>query len=445
METVEIESVKGKKIHVRECVAQPGFGTIRKAEYDGGECLVKCFSKEDLEKIGCGDQLYQNLLEHLEQEAPSRILMWPIDVSKQGQEGFCYVINNDLSSYLSLADFMEEKGYYDGWTSIVNAALCLISAFDQMKIKKYHYLHMTEDDIFIHPKTGRVLIANAEFIRRGLGTAENPGGKGIKADKGWRPAGCGRMLAPNYLTSSKVPDDKSDDYMLAVLLFEILYLHHPLEGYRAAAYPVITEKIEKFIYGLRPCFIYDEMDESNRPVRGIHINVLRRWGLYPDFVKKYFIKAFQKDVLSGKALFVSAREWHQVFMKLKSYIIPCTCGMENIWQPGEQKCRKCKTPLIQPSLYYRIKKDCYPVLPGTRIYKCQLDSSMDYTAVAGEFIRTKSNSSTFLLQNTDDSEWKVTDQNGQERLIGPKETVMVADKMRIVAKGKIITVGSEYI
>lgn len=426
MAAIKIGSVKGKQIQVGECVAQPGFGTIRTGKCDGDSCLVKWFAKDELDQMRCGQQLYKNLIANVEKEAPGKAWMWPEDVTEREGDAFGYVIRQDLSAYLSLSDLMEEKGNYDGWYSIVNAALSLITAFMQMEQNGYHMLYMTEDDIFIHPKTGRVLIGNVEFAGSGWGT--------------WKPARVGRLVAPGYITGNQ----GSNSYMLAVLLFEILYLHHPLEGEQAAAYPVMDETAEKNVYGTNACFVYDEQNETNRPVRGIHINLIRRWGLYPEFVKTAFAAAFRQAVLKGKAPFVDMMEWYRIFMKLRSYIVPCSCGAENIWQSGEQKCRKCKNPLVQTNLYYRIGKDSYPVLPGTKLYRCQLHGGLDYTSVAGEFIRTKSNSSIFLLQNVTNSTWTVMNEKNEKHFVEPQETVVLSEGIHIIADGADMMVRSEH-
>lgn len=427
MAATKIDSIKGKQIRVGECVARLGFGTISAGKCDGDNCLVKWFAKDDLDRMGCGQQLYKNLLSNVEKEAPGKAWMWPEDVTEWDRDAFGYVIRQDLSAYLSLSDLMEEKGYYDGWYSVVNAALSLIIAFMQLEQSGYYMLHMTEDDIFIHPKTGRVLIANTEFAGSGWGA--------------WKPARSGRIAAPGYIAGD---GQVSNRYMLAVLLFELLYLHHPLEGERAALYPVMDEKAEKKIYGTNPCFVYDQKDETNRPVRGIHINLIRRWGLYPEFIKEAFTAAFRQEVLKGRGSFVDITEWYRIFIKLRSYIVPCTCGMENIWQPGESKCRRCKNPLFQTNLYYRIGQDSYPVLPGTKLYRCQLYGGFDYTGIAGEFIRTKNNSSIFHLQNVTNSTWTVVDAKEEKHLVEPQETVILSDGMRIVTDGVDMIVSSEY-
>ena len=154
MDMIEIDSVNGKKIRISKDVnyiAQPGFGTVRAGEYDGNPCLVKWFSREELERMGCGRQLRENLTAHLKQDPPGRSFLWPVDVSKMEGGSLCYVMNNSdlltyrasekeketLLAYRSLADFMEQRCRFGNWISMVNTALCLITAFSQLRKKRY--------------------------------------------------------------------------------------------------------------------------------------------------------------------------------------------------------------------------------------------------------------------------------------------------------------------
>lgn len=466
MDMIEIDSVNGKKIHISKDVnyiAQPGFGTVRAGEYDGNPCLVKWFSREELERMGCGRQLRENLTAHLKQDPPGRSFLWPVDVSKMEGGSLCYVMNNSdlltyrasekeketLLAYRSLADFMEQRCRFGNWISMVNTALCLITAFSQLRKKRYNFLHMTEDDIYIQAKTGRILIANMEFARKGGGRKADSDSNGQKTAE-WRPTATSRMLPPSYVMNTKAPDRQAADYMLATLLFEILYLNHPLEGYEAASRPVMDERAMREIYGSQPCFSYDNDNQSNRPVPGLHNNLINFWKLYPDYVGNSFSDAFCQQVLSGKRAPIPLERWYHIFARMRSLIVSCpSCGTENIWQSGDQQCRKkgCDT-VLKPPMYYDIDEECYPLFMGSTIYRCQLDPSSGlgredfYSEEAGRFVRTRNKPS---LQNTSDQEWTVVDPDGTERPLGFQETVNLTDGLRVVAEGKTITIRSKYI
>lgn len=465
MDAIEMDSVKGKKILISKelnCIAQPGFGTVRAAEYEGNPCLVKWFSKEELDRMGCGKPLYENLTAHLEQDSPGRSFLWPVDVSKMDDGSLCYVMNNsDLLSYRTtskndgaekekdnplayrpLSDFMEQKCRFGNWLSMVNTALCLITAFSQLRKKRYNFVHMTEDDIYIQSKTGRILIANMEMARKA-------GSKNQKGGAGWKPTSASRMLPPSCVLNQRDVGRQTNDYMLAALLFEILYLNHPLEGYRAAACPVMDERAKKEVYGSQPYFAYDNDNESNRPVPGIHNNLINFWRLYPDYVGDSFTDAFCQDVLSGKRTSVPLERWYHIFVRMRSLIVSCpSCGAENIWQSGDQKCRvkKCGA-LLKPPMYYYIDDECYPLFMGGSIYRCQLDPDAGLTREdffseeAGKFIRIRNKGA---IQNTSEKEWTVMDSDGAERPLGFQETVNLTDGLTIVAEGKTITISSKY-
>lgn len=446
METAVIKSVRNREIQVSGPVVRPGVGTVREAEYDGRPCLVKWFSGKELAETGCGRELYENVKAHLDQTSPGKYFLWPADVSEMEQGSFGYVLDKDvdMASYMSLADLMEEKDYYERWSVTVSAALSLITAFSQLRQKQFHFLHMTEDDIFIHRKTGQVLIANGEFAMKGR---KQKGGE----PAAWRPASASRLLSPACVMKRKAADQASDNHMLAALLFEILYLQHPLEGCRTAAYPVMDEEAKRTVYGTAPRFVYDDEDDSNQPVRGIHNNLINRWKLYPGYVGELFSAGFSQETLSAKKPYVTAKQWHSMFVKLRSHIVQCpSCGMENIWQPGE-RCRnsKCRKPLPGPSLYCLIGEEAYPVFPGGSLYQCQLEPEGNiagndfYALEAGRFLRPKNNSSVCHLQNLTDREWTVVDENGEERPLEPRETVILKAGLKIADEGRTIWVSQE--
>jgi len=436
MESVEMCSIKGGKIRASGMAAQTGFGVIRDGEYDGTPCQCKWFSKEELARTGCKKALYENLKHHLEREPLGPWFLWPADLSLW-QGSFGYVLNGDLKNYLSLGDFMEGKGAYESWSSIVNAALNLVSAFTSLNHDQHRFLHMAEDDIFIHPKTGQLLIGNVEFAA---------GDNAL-----WKPVFASRLIPPCGVMGKPTSYQSWNRHMLAVLLFELLYLNHPLEGCRAAAYPVMDGKVKRIIYGSEPCFVQDPEDDSNRPVRGIHANLLRRWEMYPDYIRKLFFSAFSKAALKGRDPGIPCEKWYYAFMKFRSYIIPCPfCGTENIWKGGA-KCRKCKKLLAPPAVYYHVDEESYPVLPGGVICQDQLKSQEDSgmpgfsRAEVGRFIKAKNNPSACLLQNTTGEKWAIQDQKGNASVLGPKEAVALADGMSIMVQGKVITLHSKNI
>ncbi len=345
----ELNSIKGKVLKVfHHTVACLGVGSLRDGEYDGKPCLVKWFSKEDLIKIGCRMQLYRNLRDHLLQVTPGEQLLWPVDISEVRDEAFGYVTYHDLSSYRSLADIMESTTNYENCEAIVNAASCLVSAFAKIRQRNYYFLHMTEEDIFIHPKSGRLMITNVEFLRKKTEKIEPPS----EEKEEWKPTVVSRLFPPVCIKKERIPNEHSDYYLLSVLLFEILYLNHPLEGHHAVMYPVMGEKEKTEVYGIRPCFVYDKTDSSNRPVRGIHINMRIRRNMYPRYIQEIFSRVFSQKALKKGLVYSAVENWDRLFERLRKHIAVCPyCGMDYFQQSGKHLiCRKCQKPLVSPEI-----------------------------------------------------------------------------------------------
>lgn len=347
LKVIKLNSVKGKTIKVfSHTVARLSFGSIREAEYDGDPCLVKWFSGEELVSTGCGMQLYENLKAHLLTDSPDESLLWPMDISNVKNNSFCYVVDRDISLYRALADMMEGPGNYKNCDAIVNAALCLTKAFMMIKQKAYYFLYMTEEDLFIHPLTGQVVIANVEFLRKKINSKNTEVSLQKPSDDLWGPRKVSRLFPPVCVRKERPPNERSDYYLLSVLLFEILYLSHPLEGRRAAEYPFMGEKENMEVYGSFPCFIYDREDDSNRPVRGIHINMYIRRNMYPFYIQDHFSRVFSQAALRKNLAFTSAHKWYELFRKLRGQLEYCPdCGRGYFKQPGQQTCRNCKKKL----------------------------------------------------------------------------------------------------
>ena len=98
--------------------------------------------------------------------------------------------------------------------------------------------------------------------------------------------------------------------------------------------------------GQNAVFVYDPDDASNRPVRGIHDNIIKFWRIYPDYIKDAFIRSFTTGI-SDPTKRIIENEWQKLFIRLRSEIIQCGCGRTNfssmfIHQNEKTfKCPKC--------------------------------------------------------------------------------------------------------
>jgi hypothetical protein len=84
----------------------------------------------------------------------------------------------------------------------------------------------------------------------------------------------------------------TDSYSLANVLFRLLMRGDPLGRSVGFGQGMPDRKGRDGALRHQPVFVYDPDNNANRPVRGVHDNVINAWRLYPDFIKQAFIDAF---------------------------------------------------------------------------------------------------------------------------------------------------------
>ncbi len=67
-------------------------------------------------------------------------------------------------------------------------------------------------------------------------------------------------MAPEIVRGEAVPGTQTDLFSLAVLLFYMFVMHHPLEGKKELAIKCLDLPAMKKLYGTEPLFIFDPVD-----------------------------------------------------------------------------------------------------------------------------------------------------------------------------------------
>lgn len=425
--TVKKESVRFSR---GDETAFPGYA--KPVEYMGETRPARWISRQEtgwLMKKEDVSAFYGNLCQHLKENPPADSLLWPVDVTSKTDAGFGYVMETYPQAFRPIRDFLDGNEGFTGWPMIVNAALSLTVAFLQLKAGGYHYHNLTNDDVLVHNKTGRVRLAGAEYLSRT--------GK-IKLTE------CSTLMAPKYLLGEREADSRTDEYLLAVLLFELFFQGHPLEGHKTAENPVMTAAKKREYYGKAPVFIYDKADGSNPPVKGIHIGPLGMWAQYPAFLQEQFRKAFSKEALSGEKAGETVEEWYSTLIALRASIAPCSCGRAHFLPSltGGRGVCPCGNKIEEPAFYWKLEggKQWYPIIPGGVIYQCQLKekAEMDVSSQAGMMLRGRG-ADFCQIQNVMDEPWTVTGDGEETETVGNLETVLVKGPMSIdTGVGKIV-------
>ena len=235
-------------------------------------------------------------------------------------------------------------------------------------------------------------------------------------------AGKCRYMAPEVVRHEAKPSIHTDRFSLAVVLYKMLFVEHPLEGKRTVSkYPCMREDYEVECYGIHPIFTWDPMDSCNRPVRGVHTNAIKLWPYYPEFVHKAFADAFSQARLVGTDIRhrMTEQEWREVFVALRDCLARCSCGDETFIDPdaAECICMNCCKKLSRP-YFLHLKKSKVVLVPGKKLYACHtMEDNADCFTITADVVRNPQNPSIWGLHNISGRSWRVMLPNGTERII----------------------------
>lgn len=341
---------------------------------------------------------------------PTAKFLWPIELTTADKvQGFGYVMPLRAPQYMSIVDLMKRRAE-PTFRALATAGLQLADSFLELHAMGLCYRDISFGNVFFDPNNGEVLIADNDNV-----TVDGVGEAGV--------LGTPRFMAPEIVRGEAVPSMKTDLFSLAVLLFYMLMVHHPLEGKRELEIKCLDLPAMNKLYGTDPVFIFDPNDDSNRPVPGVHDNAIIFWPLYPQFIRDLFIESFTdglRDPVNGR---VRESEWRAAMVRLRDSIYYCPdCGMENFYDidalrasggdPG--LCWSCQNALKLPPRI-RIDDDVVMLNHDAQLYPHHVDDDRlyDFSKPVAEIAQHPTNPAIWGLRNQSDEKWVITTDGGQ--------------------------------
>jgi DNA-binding helix-hairpin-helix protein with protein kinase domain len=268
-----------------------------------------------------GDQrLWERLKVAISSGTPTEQFLWPFDLVS-------YPRSNAYGGYLmpiKTPEFISMAGLIGGQTAPAFRALTMVGFNLAHSFLKLHaaglcYRDINFGNVFFNPDTGDIRIADNDNVDVNL----KPGS--IK--------GTPDFMAPEVATDLVAPNAASDRFSLAVLLFRIFMIGHPLRGKRELTLPYDPSDPDQShrLCAVDPVFIFDPNNDSNRPSPGVHDCPLNYWPIYPGSLRKLFIRAFTEGLDDPDAR-VMENEWRKELSALRDAIFLCPhCGAENFF------------------------------------------------------------------------------------------------------------------
>ena len=408
-ERVEIES-GGEAVVSRE-LGRGGQGIVYLVRYRGRDYALKWYF---ISRIRNPEAFRNNLRRNIEEGAPEggKQFIWPLFLTKQKKNrAFGYLMQLAPSGYESFTDIYngyrwekplrkgeparKRKVRFASLDVMLTAAINIVKAFRALHLSGKSYQDLNDGGFFIDTATGDVLVCDCDNV------APDGDNFGIGGMPGF--------MAPEVVRGAAKPNVLTDRYSLAVVLFKLFFRGDPLEGSKVLKCVVMTEENDLIHYGKDPVFIYDPNNASNRPVKGVHDNVIRLWQIYPDFIRQAFTMSFTYGIQEPNARIIE-KNWIKMLIQLKLDIVHCSCGRTAYASTFEEQgghtlvCRNCGSTIYTMGVGdYEV-----PLYPGAKLYSCLTDkNSDDFTTVTGTVIENRLKKGLFGIRNQSKKTWKV--------------------------------------
>ena len=340
--------------------------------------------------------------------SPGPMFLWPMEVITAADGGFGYVMPIRPPEYVGLGELL--KGRVDITPSLaVRLCLGLAHGFLLLHSQGLCYRDISFGNVMFNPRTGATLICDNDNV-------------GIDGESESGVLGTRRFMAPEIVRGEAKPGSETDLYSLAVLIFYVLMVHHPLLGRRELDHACLDRDAEGELFGTNPLFVFDPTDPSNAPDPVEHSTVLANWAIHPDSVKRLFIQAFGAGIGDPNRR-VRESVWRATLARLLDAARSCeACGRENFSGPGTPlNCWGCSAALPVPMRLVFPQTELV-LGAGTRLYRHHVARNYDYEEQLGEVTRHPTRD-VWGLRNTSGSAWEVVVPGREPARVEPGQSV----------------------
>lgn len=421
----------GDPIIVKAKIGEGGQGSVYKVTYNGAEYALKWYLSNYLKSLkpSC-KKFYENLSNNVKSGSPSSHFLWMKAVAATGKDskGFGYIMDLRPKNYSEFTKFIKAKEHFANTQAVINAAINIVEAFQALHRKGYSYQDLSPGNFFIDKSNGDVLICDNDNVApdgSNLGVGGTPG-----------------YMAPEVILGKEKPSTNTDLFSLSVILFELLFLAHPLEGENCCKHPCLTPKIERELYAEHPVFVCSTTDRSNGPVRGICSNLMTLWPIYPDYIHDAFQTAFSEEALHDGRKRKTEMFWRDILYRLldDAAVCPC-CGEINFASKSNGKeivCTECHKKQILP---YSIVTDQARVVAQNGKTLTQFHVSHGNRNVTiGTIVESKKTKGVYGLRNESALIWAVEYPEKPIVSYEPGKTVTLIPQTKITIGNKTIRI-----
>lgn len=359
---------------------------------------------------------------------PNEKFLWPQEMtSASGVPGYGYIMPLREPRYKGIVDMMKRR-VEPTFRALATSGLELSHSYLQLHSKGLCYRDISFGNVFFDPKTGATAICDNDNV-----SVDGKAGGGV--------LGTPRFMAPEVVRGDALPSTQTDLFSLAILLFYMLLVHHPLEGKKESSIKCFDLPAMTKLYGTEPLFIFDPKDQANEPVSGFHDNAIAFWPIYPQFLRDTFTRAFTQGIRDPKHGRVAESVWRAVMVRLRDAILYCRCGAENFYDAEALQasggkpppCWSCGKELQLPARI-RIGKSVVMLNHDTQIFPHHIDDQKmyDFSKPVAAMTQHPTNPSVWGLKNISGEKWVSKLGDGTVKDVEPGRSVSLAVGTKIL-------------
>ena len=420
------------QVVVQKFLDEGGQGEVYQVLFQGKPYALKYY-KPGL-KV---DEMYNIIYSNMKKGAPDENFLWPLHITRKDpvRKSFGYLMElYDPARYKSLSEFRYSKRTgvaFATFDSMYNAAYNICKSFRKLHFSGYTYMDISDRNILADPNTGEVLICDCDNCIPSVSKL-NPGIVGTPG-----------FMAPEILMGECRPNRSSDQFSLAVLLFELFYVDHPLEGAATLSRP-LTDQLGALMFGKYATFVMKPGKNPNGPVPGKTDTVIKRWNgnMYPEDMKEIFLRAFTTGLDKNGRLLET--EWIRLLVKLR----------------GQTLTRGTKSQFVNAYKQEALPKDAFAarcgnlrfvLAPGSSIYKTQLQDGEvnlnqlqgqdedDFHKVVARVGASSAKERMVCIRNEmKDCTWQIASPKLKNHMAAFGDVVVLEHGMKIFIRGKVI-------